>query len=176
MNAVLIRAADAQDRYPVKYAGGNQMNESLSELPADVRNLQIHVTDIKAEVRATNLKIDSLREKIEEHRAEDNKKIEARFDKIDAKFEKVEQNRVEDNRRIDDRFKRVDDRFEEARKETKAEFAAVRAEMQAGFKEVRANIDKLGVRLDSEKNWALGLYLAGTGAILGLMAHGFKWI
>ena len=142
----------------MNYAGGNEMEETLSELRADVRNLQIHVMDIKAEARATNSRIDSL------------------SDKIDLRFEKVEQNRIEDNRRIDDRF-------EEARKEMKAEFAAVRAEMQAGFKETRerenfllGEIIGLTKAFGAAKVWALGFYILGMGGLLYTMARGFKWL
>ena len=165
MNAVSIRRSDSRDYYPVPYVGDDEMDESFSELRADVRNLQVHVTDIKAEVRATNSRLDSLRDKIEQYRAEDNKRVDERFGKID------------------DRFQKVDDRFEEARKETKADFAVVRgeigilrAEMKDDFREVRTDLGKLGARLDAATRWALRLYIGSMVILLGIMAHGFKWI
>ena len=157
MNAVLTRRSDSQDRYPVPYAEDDAMDESLSVLRADFRNLQIHVTDIKAEVRATNSRLDSLRDKIEQYRDEDNKriddKLDDRFGKIDERFDK-----------LDGRFGKIDDRFEEARKETKADFTAVRGEI-AGLRGTFA----------TTMRWAVGLYFAGLGGILAVMAHGFKW-
>ena len=147
------------------------MDESLSVLRADFRNLQIHVTDIKAEVRATNSRLDSLRDKIEQYRDEDNKriddklddrfgKIDERFDKLDGRFGKID-DRFD---KLDGRFGKIDDRFEEARKETKADFTAVRGEI-AGLRGTFA----------TTMRWAVGLYFAGLGGILAVMAHGFKW-
>ena len=158
MNAVSIRRSDSRDYYPVPYVGDDEMDESFSELRADVRNLQIHVTDIKAEVRATNSRLDSLRDRIEQYRAEDNKRVDERFGKID------------------DRFQKVDDRFEEARKETKAEFAAVRSEIGNLRDSLQGQIIKLSKELGAAKVWALGFYILGMGGLLYAMARGFKWL
>ena len=67
-------------------------------------------------------------------------------------------------------------RGEAARLETKADIGAVRTEMIDFRKSLQAQIDKLAEKLDTAKGWAVGLYLTGMGLLLGVMAHGFKWI
>ena len=42
--------------------------------------------------------------------------------------------------------------------------------------EMRTDIREIRVQQDRDFRWLLGLYLAGTAAILGVMAHGFHWV
>jgi hypothetical protein len=118
MNAVLIRP-DPRDHYPAPYSESDAMDETFSGLRADVRNLQIHVTNISGEVRATNSRLDSLRDMIERYRDEDRERVDARFDKM--------------TEGIDARFAKVDERFEQARLETKAEFASLTGTIKWGL-------------------------------------------
>lgn len=37
-------------------------------------------------------------------------------------------------------------------------------------------LERFDTRLDSHFRWLLGIMLAGFGALLGVMAHGFHWI
>lgn len=175
MNTVLIQEPDSfRVRRPATYVRSDEMDEPIAELRADIRNLQIHVTDIKADVRATNARIDSLhdltlsrsdslrdltmsrfdllRDRIEQYRAEDRKWIEGRFDKLDGRFAKIDHQfvRIDDRFvRIDDRFAKVDDKFEQARKETKEEFKAVRGEMAALSQAMLAGFEKAREKSDS---------------------------
>jgi hypothetical protein len=42
--------------------------------------------------------------------------------------------------------------------------------------EMRTDVREIRVQQDRDFRWLLGLYLAGTAAILGVMAHGFRWL
>lgn len=46
---------------------------------------------------------------------------------------------------------------------------AILTEMHADIREIRSQQDR-------DFRWLLGLYLAGTAASLGVMAHGFHWL
>jgi hypothetical protein len=44
------------------------------------------------------------------------------------------------------------------------------------FEQLNQKFDSLKDSLASAKIWALGLYIALTGSLLFVMAHGFKWL
>jgi DNA anti-recombination protein RmuC len=70
----------------------------VAELRADVRHIQSDTTDIKAELRATNQRLDALIQKTDE-----------RFERLEQKFDR----RFEtNNANIDERFDKVDKRFQ----------------------------------------------------------------
>ena len=70
----------------------------VAELRADVRHVQSDTTEIKAELRGTNQRIDSLNQKMDERFDKSEANINERFDKSAAS--------------VDQRFQRADDRFE----------------------------------------------------------------
>lgn len=131
----------------------------VAELRSDVRHVQSDVTDIKADLRITNQRIESLRketgERFDKHEREINARFDkqereinarlttSRFDKVDARFDKV-----------DARFDKVDQKFEAVHKE----------------------IGDVKDSLSSAKVWALGLYIALAGSLFYTLAHGFKWL
>ena len=180
MNAVLIRRPNPRGGYPVTYLESDEMDEDFSGLRADVRNLHVHVVYLKAGVDALNRGIEFLREKLEQYRFEGITRSEAA--RLETKAEigalrtetKVEFGTV----RAEIGALRAETKaeFKEVRAEMKSEFAAVRTEMADFRKSLQAQIDKLAEKLDTAKGWAVGLYLTGMGLLLGVMAHGFKWI
>jgi chromosome segregation ATPase len=55
----------------------------------------------------------------------------------------------------------------------------IKAELRATnqrFEKFDQKFDDLKDSLASAKMWALGLYIALTGSLLFVMAHGFKWL
>jgi hypothetical protein len=50
-------------------------------------------------------------------------------------------------------------------------FNGLRAEMLEGFKDLRGKYDSLKGEIVTAHKWAIALYLA----LLGVIAHGFKW-
>ncbi len=133
----------------------------VAELRSDVRHIQADTTEIKADLRATNLrfdrfdeKLESLREKTEQGfaslRKEMGERIESlkkdtdgRFGDVDKRFEKV-----------DKRFDKVDQRFDKLEKK----------------------IDDVKDSLGSAKIWALWLYIGLAGSLFYVLARGFKWL
>ena len=73
-------------------------NDGLGELRADVRHIQSDVTDIKAEVRVTNQRIESLRKETGEQIGKLDQKFESfrkdtteRFTKVDQMFSEIKE-------------------------------------------------------------------------------------
>ena len=177
MSAVSIRNPNPRGGYPVTYVESDEMNESFSGLCADVRNLQTDVADIKAEVRATNSRLDSLRDKV------DTGYLSLR-DRIDQGLEKL---------RLEMKFDLGTLRTEmvalggslrgeiaELRGSLRAEIAGLGNSLRAEIAELRSSlqgqIDKLSDKLDAIRVWGFKLYIGGMALLLVVMAHGFKWI
>ena len=119
----------------------------VAALRADVRHIQADVTDIKADLRVTNQRVESLRKETTEG-----------FGKVDQRFESLRKETAEG-------FDKVDQRFESQRKETGERFEKVEKE-----------IGEVKNSLASAKIWALGLYFALAGSLLYVLARGFKWL
>jgi hypothetical protein len=49
-------------------------------------------------------------------------------------------------------------------------------DIKAELRATNQRIDSLRESLASAKIWALGLYIALTGSLVYVMAHGFKWL
>jgi hypothetical protein len=49
-------------------------------------------------------------------------------------------------------------------------------DIKAELRATNQRLDSLRESLASAKIWALGLYIALTGSLLYVMAHGFKWL
>ena len=79
MNAVMHKY-DMTEGTDMPANEDNNLAVQVVELRSDVRHIQSDVTDIKADLRLTDQRIDSLR-----------KETGQRFDKVDQKFEKVDE-------------------------------------------------------------------------------------
>jgi hypothetical protein len=53
---------------------------------------------------------------------------------------------------------------------------AMRAEMRQGFADLRTEMRLIRTDARSDFRWMLGIMLGGSGALLGIMAHGFHWL
>jgi len=53
---------------------------------------------------------------------------------------------------------------------------AFRRETDQKFESFRKDFDSIKESLASAKLWAFGLYVTGNGALLYVMARGFKWL
>jgi len=60
------------------------------------------------------------------------------------------------------------------------ETSEILRELRIDVREMRARQDTdfrfMVSRQDRQFYWLVGIYLAGTAALLGVMAHGFKWL
>ena len=153
MNAVM-RKCDMVEAATMPANENDNLAIQVAELRSDVRHIQTDTTDIKADLRVTNLrfdrfdeKLESLREKTEQGfaslRKEMGERIESLKNETDGRFDKV-----------DERFEKVDQRFEKLEKK----------------------IDDVKDSLGSAKIWALGLYIGLAGSLFYVLARGFKWL
>ena len=55
-------------------------------------------------------------------------------------------------------------------------FESFEKKTEARFERIEQKFDSLKDSPSSAKIWALGLYIALTGSLLFVMAHGFKWL
>lgn len=150
---------------PVADSENDRLGIQVAELRSDVRHIKDNVTDIKADLRATQVrfdnldqKVDLLRERTEQRFESFRKDIDARFDKaaehVDARFDKAAKD-------VAERFDKVDQRFDKH---------------DAKFDSMRKDIGDIKQGLAAAKVWAVLLYAGLAATLLGVMAHGFKWI
>ena len=141
-------------------AEGDQANLAIqvAELRSDVRHVQSDVTDIKADLRITNQRIESLRKETGERFDKHERETALRFQEVASRFDKQEQ-------KTDARFDKLETKFESFKKDT--------AER---FEKVDQKFDELKESLSSAKVWALGLYIALAGSLFYTLACGFKWL
>ena len=156
------------------------MEEGFGELRADVRHIQSDASDIKADVRATNVRLEDLRKEMTSNingvRSELGDKLDNLADKM-VKGQKeaatsIENVRVELTGAIDD----VKDRVENGRSETADKFERMQMRMDSAQKELAGKIDDVKDSLGQTRVWALLLYISLAGALLLVIAHGFKWL
>jgi len=153
MNAVLIREPGSRVRRSETYSGTDDMEEAI-------RNLQIHVTDIKAEVRVTNSRLDSLRDKMEQDRDKDRRETKAEFTAIRAEIGSLRENMTAE--------------FIAVRAETKAEFTAVRAEISSLREDMTAEFKAVRTEMKSEFAEARKETDAKIGELRAETQEGFK--
>ena len=70
--------------------------------------------------------------------------------------------------RIEKRFDHIDQRFDLLDKKFD--------QVDKRFDRLEARIDNLDSRIDSNFKWILGFIIPGFLGVLGLIAHGFKWL
>jgi predicted nuclease with TOPRIM domain len=88
MNAVLRESKQAEGaRMPVNERDDQAVQ--IAELRADVRHIQSDTTDIKAELRTTNQRIDSLRQGTDERLEKLNQGFDDRFGRLERKFDEL---------------------------------------------------------------------------------------
>jgi predicted nucleic acid-binding Zn-ribbon protein len=116
MGVRLAAKTDYPDHYPVPYVEKKPMNDPEPNSDLLVLNIQKDVRDLRLDLRVTDGRIESLRERFEKCREDDKRaldaqfeKVDARFEKVEARFEKAEQRREEDRKEIDARFDKVDE-------------------------------------------------------------------
>lgn len=148
------------------------VEERVARLESHVEHIQFDVTELKADVRRIEGKVDAVKDVVSELRLDMIQREEVLRGEMRAGFD-------ESFRRVDGRFNQVDDSFKkvdgtiEKIRDSDAEF---RAFVYASFDKVNASIAALA--LSTEKSlsrmtrWSIGV----AAAILTVMAHGFKWI
>jgi hypothetical protein len=62
------------------------------------------------------------------------------------------------------------------RTEMRQDVADLHIEMRQGFADMRTEMRLIRTDARSDFRWLLGIMLGGSGALLGIMAHGFHWL
>jgi DNA anti-recombination protein RmuC len=195
MSAVMNRKVESAESERVTSSNENEkLTEQVIQLRSDVRHIQSDVANIYAEARATNQRLDWLvtrvDERLERSELNSDKKfdkfeqgVNERFDKVDKRFDKLEASideRFESaEKSVGERFDKVDKRFDKLEASIDERFESVGErfdKVNDRFERIEARLDKVVEALSSAKIWALGLYIAGMGAMLFVMARGFKWL
>jgi len=176
MNAAL-RKPGSSDDYFLAIGEDVSMDEGFGELRADVRHIQSDATDIKADLRTTNTRLEDLRKEMNTNVQGARNELGKKLDDIAAEMVKgqkeavsrIENVRVELTGKIDD----IKDRVNDSQKELAGNIDSVKGSLQ---KELAEKIDSVKDSLSQAKVWALGLYISLAGALLLVIAHGFKWL
>ena len=104
-----------------------------------------------------------------EHIQSDVTEIKKDLKHIDAK---IDENTTRLDSKIDESAKRLDAKIDESTKRLDAKIDALKDQFSAFEGKMRDSFASLRVGRAMDKVWAL----LAMGALLGVMAHGFKWI
>ena len=160
MNAVMRKREIAEGAH-VPANENNDLGIQVAELRADVRHVQSDVTDIKADLRITNQRLEAL-----------GKETGKQFEKVDQKIETLRTETMAGFGKVDQKFEKDDQKFEAARKETAERFDKVDQKIETVRKETAEVKDSLA----SAKIWALLLYVGFAGSLFYALARGFRWL
>ena len=145
------------------------MEEGFGELRADVRHIRTEATDIKADVRTTNVRMDELRKEMNMN----NQLIRNEFGKkLDDLSHGMTEGQKEAATRIDKTREVLTGKIDE----TVERIERVQVRMDSAQKELAEKIDGVKDSLGQAKEWALRLYIGLAATLLLVIAHGFKWL
>jgi DNA anti-recombination protein RmuC len=169
--------------------------ESLKVLDANLGHVQRDVAEIKSDQRDGNKKLDQVISDL--HKSIDgvnrrmdtqfegvNKRIDSQFEgtnkRVDAQFEAVHK-RIDTqfeaiNKRIDTQFEGVHKRIDTEISKVANEIGVIRADFTQKFDAMRGEIFAVKSSVEAAKVWTLTLLLGVAASLLGVMAHGFKWL
>ena len=68
------------------------------------------------------------------------------------------------------------ERIDDTNERMNSGFAAIRADMNAGFSSLKDNISALRLEIVRTKFWMLATVYSVAAILVGVMARGFKWI
>jgi hypothetical protein len=171
------------------------MDEHTARLEATVNHIQSDVTEMKADIRRVDAKIDGQRGELSEKIDQQGTNLSAKIDqqrvelttKIDQQgatlSAKIDQQRIELTTKIDqqgeDLSAKIDQqrielatKMDQQRKELGEKIDALAAEMRQSHASLINTLSNVKVWRWVDRTWAL---IVG-GAILSVMARAFKWI
>jgi uncharacterized protein YlxW (UPF0749 family) len=195
MNAVRSSRLDVLEEHTMSFSEDTNRAEQFAELRSDVRHIQSDVTDLKTEVRAVNQRLDTLRDKVDQHAADQVRRTDELRKELAGKIgdgdTKVDTVRTDLTTKIDtvhtDLATKIDTvrtdlttKIDTVRTDLTTKIDTVHTDLNAKIDTVRNDlsekIDVIKESLASAKVWALMLYFALAGSLLYVLARGFKWI
>ena len=131
-----------------------QMEGRIARLESDVTHMRTDIADLKLDVREIRVEVTTLNKSVSDLRDE----MHTSFVKVDARF-------AEMGGKFDSRFAEMEGKFDSRFAGVDGRFTAVDSELAL----LESRIDRKFLEV---KLWMGGLLLT----MLGVMAHGFKWL
>jgi chromosome segregation ATPase len=131
------------------------VEDRLGKLEAQVEHIRTDISDLKVDVRRLNDKIDGVDKRLCDKIDEVDKRLCGKIDEVDKRL----------SGKIDEVDKRLNGKIDEVDKRLGGKIDSLRESMEKQF-------SKLNVGRAYDRVW----YLLIGATILGVMAHGFKWI
>lgn len=147
--------AAVMSQWKLQLGGGARMatdpNRSESSMEARIAHLESDVTHLLSDMAEIKADVRSLRDRVDLGNVKSMERTDAAANRLDDKIDKVA---IELNVKIDKVWNETD----------------------AKFQRVDDKIDQLGRSLAKAQVWAVLLYVALAGGMLGTMARGFGWL
>jgi archaellum component FlaC len=171
MNTMSVAKSLPRNYGNLLLGSGDEM-ESLKVLEANLAHVQRDATEIKGDQRRANEKLDGM------------------YDRLDTLRDKMDHVGGDINKHIADVSQRVDalsdsvarlpaglaTQLDSMRKELVAETNAFRTDAFQNIDVLRGELYAVKSSVSSVQVWLMGMQLTIAGLLLGVMAHGFKWI
>jgi chromosome segregation ATPase len=142
------------------------VEDRLGKLEAQVEHIRTDISDLKVDVRRLNDKIDGVDKRLCDKIDEVDKRLCDKIDEVDKRLcGKIDEVDKRLSGKIDEVDKRLNGKIDEVDKRLGGKIDNLRESMDQQF-------TKLNVGRARDRVWFL---LIGA-TILGVMAHGFKWI
>lgn len=187
MNSMPVTKARSWSQSLLLFVGDDPMDPQLGVLDANLGHVQRDVTEIKNDQRRTNDRLDEmngrldvLRDKVDQVGADGIKRIDTLNDRMtDTRIgltTLIEATRKDLSAEIGSVRKELGQEIDTLRKDLSTEIGAVRKDLNTEIGAVRKELSAVKVSVEAMKVWTLKLQLSIGILLLGVMAHGFKWI
>lgn len=149
------------------------VEDRLSKLEANVEHIRSDISDLKIDVRRLNDKIEAAELRSIAKIDEVDKRLSGKIDEMDKRL----------SGKIDEVDKRLSGKIDALDQKLSGKIEAASGKTDEVDKRLTGKIDSLKDsmekefrKLDRERLYDRVWYLLIAGTILGVMAHGFKWV
>jgi phage host-nuclease inhibitor protein Gam len=146
----------------LKLEAENPVEERVARLEVNVEHILLDVGDIKIDIRRLNDKGDTVEQRLTDKIDAVDKRLS---DKIDAVDKKLSDKIDAVDKKLSDKIDAVDQKLTGKFDSLKDTVAALTLRVETGFADMKAS-------RAMDRVW----WLLMCAAMLGVMAHGFKWL
>jgi len=187
MNSMPVAKARSWSESLLLLVGDDSVDSQLGVLDANLGHVQRDVTEIKNDQRRAgdklddmNGRLDLLRDKIDQVGGDANKRIDSVAEKVtDTRTDitvQLENVRKELSTEISNVRKELSTEITNVRKELTTEVNGIRTDLSQKIETIRGELFVVKSAVSSAKVWTLTLQITIAAGLLGVIAHGFKWI
>jgi len=148
---LLLDRADPMDQIAVLDANLSHVQRDVTEIKNDQRRAADKLDDM-------NGRLDTIRDKIDGVGNDSNRRIDAVADKVGAVRSDLTAH------------------LENLRKEISADVHDLRTDLSQKIETMRSELFSVKSSVSAAKVWTLGLQITIAASLLGVIAHGFKWL